>query len=367
MVPVLSHGRRDVFKLAEPAPEVTYSRGDEDVVSESWHATVENAFAEGMVHPEYPGVIVDQVRQRIVVPGVSYVNAITGIGDVRGLRPTKIVGRGEMTTLDVGWDEFQMEYLSWLSRWKPCTAAAATDVVTCASHGFANGQKVVFRETTGGAGLTPASATNRGTAYFVRDAMAGTFKVAATLGGSAVDITSNLTAGKVCAAEFVKGHPHPDHPNMFIMDVRRSDRHTDWQRVTVTYRGMMEVKPFSRTITCNGQGMSSGQPITWLFPGGWVDARNAAVNLPKIVCTDTYLTTDALATDEIPLAEAEGATPPDPPDIRTLVITGDSSLLTFHWPNGWSRLAEEHVGSIPLAGVNLKRRVTEYVWPVTVR
>lgn len=63
-------------------------------------------------------------------------------------------------------------------------ADAGTDALSSQYHGKSDGQKIRF--TTSGtlpAGISPA------TTYFVRDATTHTFKVAATLGGSAIDIT----------------------------------------------------------------------------------------------------------------------------------------------------------------------------------
>jgi hypothetical protein len=74
---------------------------------------------------------------------------------------------------------------------KSCTIAASTDQVTCNAHGFANGDLVVFTALTGGAPLQ----LNR--AYYVVNAATNTFQVAATPGGSAIDITSDATAGTV--------------------------------------------------------------------------------------------------------------------------------------------------------------------------
>jgi hypothetical protein len=68
------------------------------------------------------------------------------------------------------------------------TATAATDILTAAGHGFRNGDKVRFTTSdTLPAGL----AVN--TTYYVRDAATDTFKVAATDGGTAIDITNTGT------------------------------------------------------------------------------------------------------------------------------------------------------------------------------
>lgn len=66
---------------------------------------------------------------------------------------------------------------------KEFVATPSTDIVNCTAHGYADTQTVVFYTGTTPTGLT------EGTVYFVRDATADTFKVAATSGGVAIDIT----------------------------------------------------------------------------------------------------------------------------------------------------------------------------------
>lgn len=73
-------------------------------------------------------------------------------------------------------------------------SAAADDIIdTAAAHGFAIGDAVVFTALTGGTGLTA------GQVYWIIAAnfAAQTFQVSATPGGSAVNFTSNITAGTV--------------------------------------------------------------------------------------------------------------------------------------------------------------------------
>lgn len=78
--------------------------------------------------------------------------------------------------------------------------AATTDVISSVAHGLVDGDRVIFPTLTGGAGLTAATA-----AYFVRDAAADTFKVSATSGGAAVDITTAYSAGTCRKYEDVRG------------------------------------------------------------------------------------------------------------------------------------------------------------------
>jgi len=69
---------------------------------------------------------------------------------------------------------------------KAFTADSASDVLTSAAHGFAN--DTVVRLVTSGTLPAPLTTTD---VYFVVDAAANTFRLAATLGGAAIDLSSN--------------------------------------------------------------------------------------------------------------------------------------------------------------------------------
>lgn len=72
-----------------------------------------------------------------------------------------------------------------------CTGDAATDEITCTGHELQNGNTVRFAALTGGAGLSI------NTNYFVVSATSNTFQVSTTSGGSPIDFTTNITAGRV--------------------------------------------------------------------------------------------------------------------------------------------------------------------------
>lgn len=73
-------------------------------------------------------------------------------------------------------------------------SVASTDFVYSAGHGYVDTQKVVFIHGTPPTGLT------EGTTYFVRDSLTDSFKVAATSGGAAIDLTGNPSFGCVVCA-----------------------------------------------------------------------------------------------------------------------------------------------------------------------
>lgn len=78
---------------------------------------------------------------------------------------------------------------------KEFIASPATDTITCTSHGLTDTTKIVFYN-----GTLP-SPLSEGTVYFVRDATTDTFKVAATSGGVAIDLTA---AGSTdCVLSFI--------------------------------------------------------------------------------------------------------------------------------------------------------------------
>jgi hypothetical protein len=73
-------------------------------------------------------------------------------------------------------------------------AVASSDLVYSSGHGYSDTQKIVFFNGTPPTGLT------EGVTYFVRDAATDTFKVAATSGGVAIDLTAASSFGCVVCA-----------------------------------------------------------------------------------------------------------------------------------------------------------------------
>lgn len=69
------------------------------------------------------------------------------------------------------------------------TGVASTGVVTITGATLADGQQITFTQKTGGSGV----ATNR--VYFARDSSGSTCKLADTIGGTAVALGTNITAG----------------------------------------------------------------------------------------------------------------------------------------------------------------------------
>ena len=69
------------------------------------------------------------------------------------------------------------------------TGADSTDVVTISGATLSDGLQITFSQLTGGSNLTT------GRTYFTRDSSGSTCKLAEYVGGAAVNLGSNITAG----------------------------------------------------------------------------------------------------------------------------------------------------------------------------
>ncbi len=74
---------------------------------------------------------------------------------------------------------------------KTVSGAAAGDTLTSTAHGYANGTTIVLEVVPG---LSLPGGLTAGTVYYVVATAANTFQLSATLGGTAIDITTDGTA-----------------------------------------------------------------------------------------------------------------------------------------------------------------------------
>ena len=221
---------------------------------------------------------------------------------------------------------------------------------------------------TGGAGLDAQSESSLGALYYVINRTADGLQLATTSGGSAVNFTTNITAGYILDARFALGMPHPDFPALFLAKLSARDANTAWKTITCAYLGKAWSKPYHRTVTVNGQTMTSSKPISWDFTDGSTDLLNRSVKLPQVMVTDISVTASALATSSVPTSQGEGGTPPNPPSIRSMFIFGAVDELIYQWPSGWSIEDVSHVETInALISVTVQRKVYVYNWPVLLR
>jgi len=131
-------------------------------------------------------------------------------------------------------------------------------------------------------------------------------------------------------------------------------------KLTPTFLGIRDSKPYSRSITVNGQPISPSGPITVDFPGGWEDPRKSQVDFPKIVVRDTIVSFGSgPPTDAIP----GNVTPPDAPAISGIVYFGPD--VTYHWPHGWKLASIDGHRNIPGTSIHIYTLVYEFEWEVT--
>jgi len=82
----------------------------------------------------------------------------------------------------------RVELISVYNQLQAFTVNASTNVFTSTAHGLADGQQVYFLST----GVLPSPLVDY-TFYYIINASTDTFKVSATFGGAAVDITDTGT------------------------------------------------------------------------------------------------------------------------------------------------------------------------------
>jgi hypothetical protein len=374
-------GRSGTFLLSDPRPRIKINRGDVDEREDTWHADAfpHTLLFEGAPHPQFPGLILDTADFEEFAPAFPPVPGFDGqAGDYRAAcrwlgnaqstereGATKLISRGMERSLGPNFDEIPFSYLSWTAEPRAITGTASTDTIHLPGNPFQNGQRVVLVQLTGGTGLTGQSTSSLGTVYYVINRTADGLQLATTLGGSALDFTTDITAGHILDARFALGAPHPDYPAMFLAKLSLRDNYTSWKNATCHYMGKAWDKPYHEVVTVNGQSASSSEPITIGLTGGWPSTpHHTNFHLPEVVLTRTYLTSDTLPTASVPSI----ATPANAPAIQSLVLTGDDDFFTWTYPYGWSFMAAEHVETIsPSISIRMDRYQWRYIWPLQFR
>lgn len=165
-------------------------------------------------------VTIDAMSLHSGFPGATGANELTGGGYARQATAFNAASGGVRTltsaeTFTVG----AGHTVRWVGLWNSATfrgyspnggspqefsVSISTDVVTCRAHGFSDTNTIVFY------GGTVPSPLIEGTIYFVRDATADTFKVAATSGGAAIDLTGAGAADCVVSRIFEDAYAGAD-------------------------------------------------------------------------------------------------------------------------------------------------------------
>lgn len=149
----------------------------------------------------------------------------------------------------------------------------SSDTFTSTAHGLSNGDLVVLTEVTGGSGLQAGDAGNANEnawPYYVIGVTANTFQLSHTPGGAAVDLGSDLTAGK------------------FIKLVELSGGSPAYARKTIAWNavslGAVDDSTNGAVIDVPPPGATGGQ-VDYL--GYWNNASSELRAIDK-VATETY-------------------------------------------------------------------------------
>jgi hypothetical protein len=144
-------------------------------------------------------------------PGATGANEVTG-GSPAYARETVVINSGSggqrLLNSAIEWD-IPACTVRWIGFWndssflfcapnggatpKNFMAIASSDLIYAAAHGYSDTQKITFY------GVPPTGLTE-GVTYFVRDATTDSFSVAATSGGSVIDLTAASSFGCVVIA-----------------------------------------------------------------------------------------------------------------------------------------------------------------------
>lgn len=152
------------------------------------------------------GMTIDKVSLHSGFPGTTGANELSG-GAPAYVRVTIAVNAasGDSRLLSAAVNiNVPASTVSWIGFWDNTTflfpvpngggvpknfvAVHSEDRIYAPAHGYTDTQKIVFFGT-------PPTGTTEGTTYFVRDALPDSFKVAATSGGAAIDMTATSSAG----------------------------------------------------------------------------------------------------------------------------------------------------------------------------
>lgn len=133
-------------------------------------------------------------------PGSTGANEVSG-GSYARQTPSFGAASGAVRTAgSLSWSVPASTTVRWVGYWNGSTflfcapnganpqefvANPSDDTIRCPAHGFSDTQTIVFY------GATPPGGLTEGAVYYVRDATTDTFKVAATSGGAAIDLTSS--------------------------------------------------------------------------------------------------------------------------------------------------------------------------------
>jgi hypothetical protein len=180
-------GSNDGTSFPYPANAGPFDWGMPNIGNFSWVGTAQQSVGNYWV--ALPNAQ-KMVRRGDFATGTAYNSSSTSVDVVGFFDPNAQGGAGILDWTAVNAAKNGLTTWTTPGTTLAVTATASTDVLTKTGHGFSNGQAIVFYSGSGFGGLTA------GNTYFVRDVSGATFKLATTLGGAAINITSDGTNGE---------------------------------------------------------------------------------------------------------------------------------------------------------------------------
>lgn len=149
----------------------------------------------------------ERISLHTAFPGQTGANEVTGGAYTRGVSTFGAAAAGTRSLSASVAISVPATSVAWVGNWnaagtkfnayspnggdpKEFQVDAATDVVRCPAHGFTDGRTIAFY------GDTVPSPLTEGQIYYARDCTTETFKVAASSGGAAIDLTT--AGGAAC-------------------------------------------------------------------------------------------------------------------------------------------------------------------------
>ena len=122
---------------------------------------------------------------------------------------------------------------------------------------------------------------------------------------------------------------------MYCTDISHEeiDVDSEYQRVTVKYRGILASKDQKIHLTTSAREMGI-ENVAVNLPGGWTDPRSGDVMWPRPEVKTSYIQIGTPTMADIPSAAA----PPINPGVWNPSLSGD---LKWHFPSGWVITARE--------------------------
>lgn len=200
----------DGMPLSTPSKEALQERQEAKLLTDVIHHVADPEYTKVDVWATFavrtgfdPATVTAAVKDRLA----SYLNpanwGLPNSGDASSIggwdNQTKVYRFELVSEIDrVGGVDRGVTVLLGGGAGKAFTVAASNDKFTSTAHGFSNGDAVILRT-----GFTPGEPLSAGTVYFVRDAEANAFKLTETVGGAAINITSDGlgTVSKLSTAE----------------------------------------------------------------------------------------------------------------------------------------------------------------------